>query len=77
MNKIGPIQLPWGTPQFRLKSSEVLSPTSISCLRPDRNESNLFKAVPTTPNVQWCQALRYKSTRSVTALLSILIKMSF
>ena len=49
VNKIGPIQPPWGTPQFRLKSSEVLSPTSIRCLRPDRNESNQFKAVPTTP----------------------------
>ena len=51
MNKIGPIQLPWGTPQFRLKSSEVLSPTSIRCLGPDRNESNCFKAVPTTPTI--------------------------
>ena len=35
--------------QFRLKSSEVLSPTSIPCLRPGRNESNQFKADPTTP----------------------------
>ena len=58
--KTGPIQLPWGTPQFRLKSSEVLSPTNI-----ERNESNQFKAVPATPkpvskyseewNVQWYQ----------------------
>ena len=78
-----------GTPQFRLKSSEVLSPTSIRCLRPDRNDSNHFKAVSTTPK-SCCKifrrmecsmvseaALRSKSTRSVTALLSILIKMSF
>ena len=27
-SKIGPIQLPWGTPQYRFKSLEVLSPTS-------------------------------------------------
>ena len=27
VNKIGQLQLPWGTPQFRLKLSEVLSPT--------------------------------------------------
>ena len=53
------------------------------------NESNQFKAVPTTPK-SCCKifrrmecsmvsiaALRSKSTRSVTCLLSILIKMSF
>ena len=42
----GPIQLPWGTPQLRIKSSEALPLTGTRYLRSRRNKSNHHEVIP-------------------------------